>query len=115
MRVGRIKATLFHGERPVLAQRHYKKHQRMFAKLKDTVMFEYGEEVSLDFYNAVMMMCFEVVDTVRGEKQYVDDWCRVAAMMETVYAHMEGLGENDGYITDGVNMKHKIERILEAA
>jgi hypothetical protein len=115
MRIGRIKVTLFHGERPVLEHRHYRKHQRMFATLKNLVTDGYGSEVSLDFYNAVMMMVDRVVDGIRGSEQFVNDWRAVFNMMETVYLHMDGWCDHEQYVLDGSVMKDRIERVLEAA
>lgn len=115
-RCKKIKAHLYRNqEPPVFSCRDFKKHQRVFKALRSFVAGNYGDKVTLDYYNAVMMMAFDVAETVQGAAEYVEHWRRVADMMETVYAHMEGMGDHNHYISRGVHIKSKIEWILDAA
>lgn len=115
-RCDKIKTHLYKGQDPpMFATRDFKKHQRIFTALRSFVVDSYGPKVTLDYYNAVMMLAFDVAETVKGTPDYVEHWQRVAEMMETVYGHMEGLGEHNHYITRGAQIKQRIQRVVEAA
>jgi hypothetical protein len=115
-RAKKIKDYLYRNqETPVFSSRDFKKHQRIFKKLRSFVSTSYGDKVTLDYYNAVMMMAFDVADQVHGPVECVEHWQRVTEMMETVYQHMEGLGEHNHYIARGVHIKERIEWIVRAA
>ena len=114
-RCDKIKDCLYKGQDPpIFAQRDFKKHQRLFVALRKFVLDSYGEKVTLDYFNAVMMLAFVVADTVKGAPEYIEHWQKVSEIMETVYGHMEGEGEHNHYISRGAHIKFKIQRIVEA-
>lgn len=117
-RVKKIQDALYHGaDRLILRPKNYRKYMRILTRLRRAVHEMYGERVPLDFYNAVMMMVFDVVEDIQGHRsgEYVAHWQRLAEMMEKLYLHMEGDVMNEKWIMDGQETRRKFERIVEVA
>ena len=112
-RVIKLQNILYNNQgSPHLRRREYNKFQRIIRTLKNYITNQYPDIVTLDFYNALMMMVFDISDCMKKtqEKKY---WQEIGNMLETVFLHLAGNYEDESIISKSFRVKETLNRIIE--